>query len=149
MLGPRFPAALTGTEYLTGWERIATNGSSRPELWIELGRRLIADGRLAGVPNFLERARAAFHRALALDSTSGPARRALLSLAHAAANRDEVAVPRRSDTSDALLPFSWRMAALQGDARGRNARQRIPEASDEALRRIALAALYDACSSMM
>jgi TolB-like protein len=128
MLGPRFPAALTGAEFVAGWERIAINSSSRPEPWIEFGRRLIADGRLAGVPNFLERARAAFHRALALDSASVPVRRALLSLALQQRNRDEVALaPSAADTSDALLPFSWRVAALQGDASLlATARERIP-----------------------
>lgn len=145
LLGVSYPSPLTGPEYVAGWERVATSASSRPEPWIELGRRLLADGRLVGVPNSLERARSAFLRALTLDSTSAPARQALLSLALIQRNRDDL--PRAAsagDTTDAFLPLFWRVAALRGDASSlASARERLPEASDDALRRIALAALYD------
>lgn len=145
LLGPRFPAPLTGTEYLAGWERLTTSGPPRPESWVELGRRLLADGRLAGVTNSLDRARAAFLRALALDSTSAPARRALVALALLQGRADDlVRASSSDDTTDALLPLSWRLAAQRGNATQlASARQRLPEASDDALRRIALAALYD------
>lgn len=145
LLGPRFPSPLTGTEYVAGWERAATSGAQRPGPWIELGHRLLADGRLAGVANAVDRARAAFERALSLDSSSAPARDALVAIALLARNPD-APLPSfgAADTSDALLPLSWRVAARQGDANSlASARGRLPRASDDALRRIALDALYD------
>lgn len=145
LLGPRYPAPLTGMEYAAGWERVAMSGPQKPGLWIEFGHRLLADGRLAGVPNAVGRARAAFRRALAMDSASAQAREALVAIA--LIERDPAAaLPFSSsgDTSDAALPLWWRVAARQGNATSlASARGRLPGASDDALRRIALDALYD------
>jgi tetratricopeptide (TPR) repeat protein len=145
ILGPRFPSPLTGTEYVTGWERVASGGAQRAEPWIELGHRLLADGRLAGVTNSLERARAAFRRALALDSASAPAREALLAVALIERDPDALLLASSAtDTSDASLALSWRVAVVQGNASLlATVRGRLPGASDDALRRIALDALYD------
>ena len=144
MRGVRYPEPSSAADYFAGWERVARTGE-RPELWAELGRRLLADGRLAGVPDADARASEAFARALAIDSADAGTRVALVALA---ATHDSMAVPAGdvpNDTDpDRWFSAKWRRAAQASDGRAvERARQGIGAASDEALRRFALTALSD------
>lgn len=148
LLGPRYPAPLLGSEFAAGWERVVASEPPSADPWVELGRRLMADGALAGAQQPYQRARAAFQRALVVDSTSVAARQGLTALAIAERNPQQLrATSLGADTSDASLALAWRLAAFTGDAPALAAlRDRMTRASDDALRRIALAALYDGAS---
>ncbi|MGQ0646675.1 MAG: BTAD domain-containing putative transcriptional regulator, partial [Gemmatimonadaceae bacterium] len=141
--GPRFPEPSSAEEHFAAWERVARTGD-RAELWADLGRRLLLDGRLAGVGDAEQRAQRAFARALELDSTNSATR---LSLAALSASDDEagVAVDQiEGDVSDLSLWAAWRVAARSKDARVlERLRAGFDVASDDLLRRIALAALSD------
>jgi DNA-binding SARP family transcriptional activator len=137
--GPRYPQPSSAEEHFAAWERAARTGE-RAELWTDLGRRLLLDGRLAGVPESEERARQAFVHALELDSTYISARLALSLLG--------VDGPAGSDLEgnpgEMSFWLAWRLAARSRDTRAlERVREGFDGASDDALRRIALAALGD------
>lgn len=64
-LGPPRPAPV----YLTAWEDVVERWPDWTEAWYELGDRYYHFGALSGLADPAERARAAFRRALAQDST--------------------------------------------------------------------------------
>ncbi|HEU4990467.1 MAG TPA: hypothetical protein VFT41_11830, partial [Gemmatimonadaceae bacterium] len=64
-LGPPRPAPV----YLAAWEDVVEKWPDWPEAWYQLGDRYYHYGALSGLPDPLDRARTAFRRALAQDST--------------------------------------------------------------------------------
>lgn len=144
LLGSRYPAPLMGAEFAAGWERVAAGSTARAEPLLELGRRLMADGDLAGTTNSRERARIALQRALERDSSLIAARRLLTVLSLDDGNAD--GVPRSlfsADTSDALYALALRVAAVRSDAAAlAGARERMSQVSNDALRRTSLTSLY-------
>jgi eukaryotic-like serine/threonine-protein kinase len=71
--GPRFPAYSPGIEYLEAAERSVNATPDSPEALYKLGDWLYHFGELHGIADAVPRARAAFSRAAAIDSTFLPA----------------------------------------------------------------------------
>jgi hypothetical protein len=139
--GPRYPGPSTSEEHFAAWERVARTGD-RPELWADLGRRLIVDGRLAGLHDANARAETAFGRAIALDSANAGARLALVTLAVSRADDELVSAPDENASSDLAPWVRWRRAVRSRDAEAlQQAREGFDAASDDALRHIAMTAL--------
>ena len=142
--GVRWPEPSSAEEHFAAWERVALTGN-RPELWSDLGRRLLVDGRLAGLADPEARARGAFARALVLDSTNTAARLSLAALGPLSGS--EGALTRQVvDGSAGDLSFwvGWRLAVRSRDQRTLDrVRRGFDSAGDDALRRIALGALSD------
>ncbi|CAN5880038.1 hypothetical protein BH23GEM9_BH23GEM9_08920 [soil metagenome] len=65
--GPRYPAPSTLAETIAFWEQLTREQPDRPEIWYEYGDRLHHRGAFIGVLDYLERADAAFRRAVELD----------------------------------------------------------------------------------
>jgi serine/threonine-protein kinase len=72
-LGPNFPRPSSMSEHLAAADRLTQEAPDSPEAWYKVGDILYHFGPFMGVPNALERARAAFARSLALDSSFAPA----------------------------------------------------------------------------
>jgi serine/threonine-protein kinase len=71
--GPRFPAYSPGIEWLGAAERSVNAAPDSPEALYKLGDWLYHFGELHGIADAVSRARAAFSRAAAIDSTFLPA----------------------------------------------------------------------------
>jgi adenylate cyclase len=65
--GPRYPAPSTLAETIAFWEELTREQPDRPEVWYEYADRLHHSGAFIGVLDHLERADAAFRRAVELD----------------------------------------------------------------------------------
>jgi serine/threonine-protein kinase len=142
LLGPRYPAQSSEREHLDAWEDVVESQVDRVEPWHQLGEVLLHAGSWLGITGTRERAKAAFARALALDSTFAP------SLAHtldiAAQEGDTAAVRTLSaryfaiDSIGDLADFyRWRTAVALGDRkRLERIRARFPEMGPPALERI-------------
>lgn len=148
--GARYPEPALAVEQLAAWERAAVLSPEREELWTELGRRLLHEGGVAGVPRSMERARRALTRAVALNAQSLPARRAMLTLLLAEGNRNALAQwrlenPRGTDSTRHDVSEAWRLAtALDDEAALQRLRPLFDSLDDDALRRIALFGIHDA-----
>lgn len=70
-LGPRYPAPFTAPERIAAWQEVLARYPEAAEAWFRLGDLYYHDGPTVGLAAPLEHARAAFHRALALDSVAG------------------------------------------------------------------------------
>ena len=148
LAGTRFPDPAPSAEQLAAWERAASMAPERPEVWTELGRRLVHEGRLLGVPLAVERARATFERALGLDSAYVPARRALAALlaGDVVTGRGKDAAPALAAQSEGALAESGAAIAMRLHDEGQLARlrARMDTLSDGELRAIAVYGLHDA-----
>jgi tetratricopeptide (TPR) repeat protein len=91
VLGPRWPAAVSGPEVLALQERLVEQAPDNPEAWALLGDTYFHWGRTLGYVDGRARAAIAFGRALVLDSTHGPSLQHLLELA---AEREDSAAAR-------------------------------------------------------
>src|SRR5829696_4014952 len=72
-LGPHFPRRSSNSVYLMAADHLVQKAPDSPEAWYKVGDLLYHFGPFIGVPNALERARVAFARSLALDSSFAPA----------------------------------------------------------------------------
>ena len=70
-LGPRYPAPYPAPERIGAWQQVLAQYPEAAEAWYRLGDRYFHDGPTVGMDAPLEHARAAFHRAIALDSVTG------------------------------------------------------------------------------
>lgn len=141
--GPRSPEPTQTEEHFAAWEQVARIGN-RPELWTDLGRRLLADGRLGGLADADVRARAAFERALQLDSSNVGARLALASLLMVTQEAETAgAGSTRADANESIW-VTWRRATRQHDTTMLSrVREGFVTASDDVLRRIGQSALTE------
>jgi hypothetical protein len=73
VLGPRYPAPTTFPEWLAAAERLTELAPESAESWFQVGDALYHGGGVLGVADADERALRAFDRAIAIDSTYGPA----------------------------------------------------------------------------
>ncbi len=70
-LGPRYPAPYTAGERIDGWQHVLARYPEAALAWYRLGDHYFHDGPTMGLDAPLALARAAFQRALALDSVAG------------------------------------------------------------------------------
>jgi DNA-binding SARP family transcriptional activator/TolB-like protein/Tfp pilus assembly protein PilF len=146
LFGRRFPNATPYAQRLQDWERAIAAGPNRPEAWYELGDLQLHLGGATPTPRqaWIE-ARAAFRRAVALDSTYTAPLTHLIQMA--ARDGDSTALTalwrhyqRYASPDDETADFlRWRVAYATGDSvaarRLRAGLARMPSAS---LLRIAL-----------
>jgi len=146
LFGRRFPDATPYAERLRDWERAIAAGPNRPEAWYELGDLQLHLGGATPMPRqaWID-ARAAFRRAVALDSTYTAPLAHLIQMA--ARDGDSTALAavwrhyqRYASPDDETADFlRWRVAYAMGDSataqRLRSGLSGMPSAS---LLRIAL-----------
>jgi DNA-binding SARP family transcriptional activator/TolB-like protein len=113
-----------------------------PELWQEYGHVLFISGSHLGIPHWRERSRAAFHRAIALDSSSLEARNHLVRLSVEAGDSSTL---RELGDYFSRVPFeaaemvAWLVAATRADTGSRAPpRQRLGRLGEQTLRRIVI-----------
>jgi DNA-binding SARP family transcriptional activator len=70
-LGPRYPAPYYAPERIAAWQEVLARYPEAAEAWYRLGDHYFHDGPTIGLEAPLEHARAAFQRALVLDSVAG------------------------------------------------------------------------------
>ncbi|HXO84434.1 MAG TPA: BTAD domain-containing putative transcriptional regulator, partial [Gemmatimonadales bacterium] len=70
-IGPHYPAPYSASERIAAWEDVLERYPEMAEGWHRLGDLYFHAGAMVGIEAPLERARSAFQRALALDSTVG------------------------------------------------------------------------------
>lgn len=146
LVGPRFPDPSSADEQIAAWERAISLAPDRTGAWTALGERYMIDGALLGLRDPEARARAAFRRALAIDTGDTRARRRLLELAVRTGDRTALrpllaAMPPDDRVADYLR---WRVAIALDDRAARSAlRNRFPSLTTESLRAIALATLHE------
>jgi len=107
---------------LSAWNTAVDAGPNRPELWYELGEVLFHEGPWTGAPDVLERARAAFGRALDLKPEFVPALRHLIDLA---ASQDSLPEVRRlgerylalDSVGELSSYYRWRIATALHDTK--------------------------------
>ena len=114
-LGEHYPAERSPAEHLADRERAAAQLPESPEAQYELGDYFYHAGGASGVPNQVERARAAFERSLALDTQATVLRH----LIDVALHLGDTALLRGSArTLDVIAPhspFQWVVAAATDD----------------------------------
>jgi tetratricopeptide (TPR) repeat protein len=149
LLGPDFPRLSPFGDIVAAHEEAARLNADRPEVWFKFGDFLYHYGALAGLPNAPARARSAFERAVALDSSLAPP---LEHLVHLTARTGDTAGVRRfmraylargpaADIADAVR---WRAALALGDsATVRATRARFARMGAPILLRIAGTAMND------
>jgi tetratricopeptide (TPR) repeat protein len=98
----------------------AADAAPRPELWYELGEKLFHEGPWTGAPDVLNRAKAAFRSALALEPDFVPALRHVIDLAASQDSLDEVRElgPRYlalDSVGDLADYYRWRIAVALND----------------------------------
>lgn len=126
LAGRRFPAATPVRERIEDWEAAIRLAPDRSRSWFGLGDALFHLGDVAGIADAQARARAAFDRALLLDSSSAPA---LLHRIEMAAREGDLVTVRRlapraegaTVPGDAAQFLRWRVAVALGDSIGRQA----------------------------
>jgi hypothetical protein len=122
-LGPRHPAPSSAGEQIKSAERYVALAPDSPDAWYKMGDLLFHLGSLAGLGNTYPRVRAAFDRALALDSTYAPT---VQHLSEIAAGLGDTAGVRRGlellERVDSVSPVAaarrWHVAAALGDTAG-------------------------------
>ncbi len=140
--GPRYPAAPSFQENLSGWQAAIETAPDRAEPWFELGDLYYHVGSLLRVDGPRERAVSAFDRALSLDSTfSAP----LAHLVEIAAIGGDTARARQlgrlyfaqDSAADGADYLRWRLAlAVRDTGALRGLRARMSGISTGSLRRI-------------
>jgi serine/threonine protein kinase/tetratricopeptide (TPR) repeat protein len=125
-LGPNFPRRSSASDYLMAADHLAQNTPDSPEAWYKVGDMLYHLGPFIGVPNALERARAAFARSFALDSSFAPALehgpQLAFELTDTAGMRRAVALILRVDSVSPMATYHrWFAAAAMGDSIGAHA----------------------------
>jgi TolB-like protein len=147
--GPRFPEPPSLAEMIAAAERAVRAAPDRPESWLRLGDALFHYGALAGLPDALLRARPAFARALALDSTYVDALQHLLNLAVLDGDTAFAAhAARRMIALDSAGPLTnaarWHLARAERDtaALGR-LRERFAEFDGRTLTQVYLGGQQD------
>ena len=119
--GPHYPAWSSPAEILSAREQAVALAPERPEAWYQLGDMYYHQGALLGVDEPLEKAAAAFRRALELDSSAvktTPYAEPLEHLFELAAEEGDTATVRRlgsmalgADSGNEYAGFlRWRMA---------------------------------------
>ena len=124
LAGRRFPALTPVRERVEDWEIALRLAPDRARAWFGLGDVLFHLGDVAGIPDAQGRARAAFDRALMLDSASAPA---LLHRIEMAAREGDLPTIRRlapraegpTVPGDAAQFLRWRIALALGDSAAR------------------------------
>lgn len=143
LVGRRWPGFTPVREQVEDWETAIHWAPDRSGAWFGLGDVLFHAGNAVGIASSQQRARNAFDRALALDSSSAPA---LLHRIEMAAREGDTAVVRRlmplvergRTPSDALEFLRWRAAVALGDSTAlRRVRSAFDSLSAFALVRIA------------
>jgi eukaryotic-like serine/threonine-protein kinase len=119
--GPRYPEPSTAAEIHRARLRLRDIAPDRAESWFELGDSYFHYGHSIGIRDAHERAAEAFRRAIALDSTFGPAMEHLVLLAARAGDSDEArrvgALYLEVDSlSEGALAVQWRVAEATGDS---------------------------------
>ena len=136
------PALFERLKVLTAWNEAVDGAPDRAELWYELGEALFHEGSWTGAPDVLERANAAFRRALALEPGFVPALGHLLDLSASEGNTTDVrALGQRYLALDSIGNladyYRWRVAtALRDEASLQRLRQRLDSLSEPTLERI-------------
>ncbi|HET9464361.1 MAG TPA: protein kinase [Gemmatimonadales bacterium] len=108
-----------------------------PELWQEYGHVLFIGGSHLAIPHWRERAAAAFHRAIALDSSSLEARNHLVRLSVVAGDTSAL---RDLEEYFSRVPFeaaemvSWLASTVRGDTRSKS----LASLGEQTLRRIVI-----------
>ncbi len=123
LVGPNYPAPSSQLEMLEAREQLTELSPDRPEAWFELGDGLFHFGPALGLPNAHDRAAAAFHRAISLDSAFAPALEHLVLLEAREGDTEMVrrlsalylAVDASSENAEAIR---WRSALTMGDTGG-------------------------------
>lgn len=142
LLGSHYPDQSSARERLADWERATQATPDRAEAWYRLGQVLLYQGQSIGLAEWADRTRAAYLRALSLDSTFAQPLAGLLELA---AREGDTAEARRWAqrylTRDSLGPTAeyvrWHIAALTGDSAAlREVRRRLGSLETETLDRI-------------
>lgn len=125
--GPRFPGTSSSSEQLGDWDGFIADVPDRWEAPFFLGDRLYHEGDYIGAPEARPRARSAFRRVLAVDSTIAPALEHAIDLAVVDGDTADVRrlvarYLRHNAGSDNAAFIRWRVARFLGD--------------DDALRRV-------------
>jgi tetratricopeptide (TPR) repeat protein len=134
-LGAHYPAWTPPAGQLAFLDSAVGILPSDPELWQEYGHVLFISGSHLGVPHWRERAAAAFHRAIALDSSSLEARNHLVRLSVESGDSSTL---RDLGEYFARVPFeaaemvAWLVSTVQGDTTSRS----LPKLGEQTLRRI-------------
>jgi serine/threonine-protein kinase len=120
LLGPGYPQRTSRNEAVGAAERFTQLASDDPDAWYLYGLALSTSGPLMSLSEALPRAKSAFGRALALDSSSVLYRTSYLVAAVAvpdtAAMRQGLALLLRTDsTSPVSVAAQWQVATLLGD----------------------------------
>ena len=120
-VGPNFPRRNSLSEYLAAADHLAQEAPDSPEAWYKVGDILYHYGPFIGVPNALERARAAFARSLALDSSFAPALehgpQLAFELDDTVGMRRATALILRVDSVSPMATYHrWFAAAVVGDS---------------------------------
>jgi serine/threonine-protein kinase len=151
MFGFTYPYGVRSVaEQLAAWEGAARVAPDRAEEWFGLGNQLWLTGRLLrGVRDPLARARAAYRRAVELDSSFAPAVGRLVEATTLSGDRVQaeallehyLALQPASDLVDVVR---WRVAVTFGDGVAlRTLRERFDQIPNASLRRILGAAQLD------
>jgi TolB-like protein len=114
---PTYPDPAPAARRIEAYENLLAVASDNAEAWYGFGDILFHEGRHAGIPDALQRARTAFERAVAIDSSFGPALHHLVELvAHA---RDTallgVLTRRMEDRAYEGGWLPWVVAEARGD----------------------------------
>jgi tetratricopeptide (TPR) repeat protein len=122
-LGENYPAERPPLQQtLQAWNTYLAKYPDRADAWVEYGEELIGRGAAGEIPDYIARAREAFNRALAIDSTYMPALSNLIELAEFDdPNRAEFErlfdlLQRRAPSSYMSPTMSWARAVLRGDS---------------------------------
>jgi serine/threonine-protein kinase len=118
--GPRYPERATHTEDIAAWEAVVEAIPDRQEIHFQYGDMLIHWGPLVGLARPLDRAAAAFRRALELDSLAAPAIGHLLELAArvgdtATTNLYGALYLSGDEVKDFSEYYRWRVAIVADD----------------------------------
>jgi serine/threonine-protein kinase len=121
MIGPRFPEYTPMREFIEASERAAQLAPDQPETWSVLGDWLFHVGGLTDLDEWEQRARTAYQRALAIDSTFAPALGHFVILA---ARRGDTATVRTlgarfisvDSVGETAQVVRWRRALMLRDA---------------------------------
>ncbi len=143
LLGANYPALSPPGAWLEVLDEAAQTAPDRPEVWYELGDWYYHEAPLVGIRDHFQRARAAFSRAVSLDSSFAAALEHLMDVSAVegdstvlrAVSRHYFALRPDTDVSDY---YRWRVAIALGDTASlETLRGRYPEMSNPSLWRIA------------
>jgi tetratricopeptide (TPR) repeat protein len=121
LLGSHYPDQSSARERLADWERVTATSPDRADGWYRLAQVLLYQGVSLGLVDWGDRARAAYHRALTLDSTFV---QPIAGLLEVAAREGDTAEVRRLAgqylARDSLGPTAeyvrWHAAAVSNEA---------------------------------